>query len=104
MWHLCTFDCVCNTGCNIDEYLDIKNALCEKSLIGKLVLECEDEILNANETSLDYQKITSKKNYLIHAISLAIICLLLFAVVSIGCYYYYTRNWIKKRTRSIILI
>ena len=23
-------------------------------------------------------------------------CLLLLAVVSIGCYYYYTRYWIKK--------
>ena len=61
MWNLCTFDCGCNKGCNIDEYLDIKNALWEKSLIGKLVLECEDEVLKANETSLDYQKIQAKK-------------------------------------------
>ena len=29
-------------------------------------------------------------------ISLLIICLLLLAVFSIGCYYYYTRDWIKK--------
>ena len=92
MWNPCTFDCGCNKGWNIDKYLDIKNALCEKSLIGKLVLECEDEVLNANKTLLDYQKITSKRNYFIHTISLAIICLLLFAVVSIGCYYYYTRH------------
>ena len=34
---------------------------CEKHLIGKLVIECEDEILNTTETSLDDKKVTWKK-------------------------------------------
>ena len=36
------------------------------------------------------KKITREKsNFLIHTISLVIICLLLLAVISISCYYYY---------------
>ena len=42
-----TYDCECNKVCEIDEYLDIKNCSCIKRLIGKFVLECEDEVLNA---------------------------------------------------------
>ena len=41
-----TGDCECNKACKIDEYLDIKNCSCERRLISKLVLQCEDEILN----------------------------------------------------------
>ena len=44
MWNPSTCDCECNKACKIDEYLDIKNCSCEKCLIGKLLLECEDEI------------------------------------------------------------
>ena len=54
-------------------------------------------MLNTNAASL-YDKIETceKSNCLIHTISLVIIYLLLLAVVSIGCCYYYTRDWIKK--------
>ena len=97
MWNLNTCDCECNKACKIDEYLDIKNCLCRTPLISKLVLKCENEILNTTETLLDDEKVIYTKNsYLIHTILLVIICLLLLAVVSIGCYYYYTREWIKK--------
>ena len=90
-------DCDCNKAYKIDEYLDTKNCSCKKHLIGKLVLGCEDEILNTMETSPHDKKETCEKsNCLIHTISLVIICLLVLAVVSIGCYYYYTRDWIKK--------
>ena len=34
----------------------IKNGSCERRLIGKLVIGCEDEILNTNETSPDNNK------------------------------------------------
>ena len=39
-----TCDCECNEPCKIDEYVDIKNCFCEKRLIGKVLLECEDKI------------------------------------------------------------
>ena len=97
MWNPRTCDCECWKAFNIGEYLNFKNWSSKKHLIGKLVLESEDEILNTTETSLDDKKVTSKKdNCLIHTISLIIICLLLLAAVSIGCYYYYTRYWTKK--------
>ena len=49
------------------KYLEIKNCSCEKRLIGKLILECEDEILNATETSLDEKKETRKKKQCSHS-------------------------------------
>ena len=39
--------------CKIDETLDIKNCSCGKRLVGKLVLEGEDEILNTTEDALN---------------------------------------------------
>ena len=84
MWNPSTCDCECNKACKIDEYLDIKICSCEKILIRKLVLECEDEILNTTETSPnDEKEIYKKNNCLIHAISLIIIC-----IVIICCFYW----------------
>ena len=54
----------------------LKNLSCEKRLIGKLVLECEDEMLDRTDTSVDNNKEACEKdNYFIHTISLVIICL-----------------------------
>ena len=46
-------NCECNKTYKIDEYLDIKNCFCEKRVIGKLVLECEDEILTTTKNLLN---------------------------------------------------
>ena len=90
-WNPSTCDCECNKACKIDEHLDTKNNI--KRLIGKLVLRCEDKILNTTETSPDDKKGTCEENdCLIHIIFLVIICLLLVVVISITFYYYYTRN------------
>ena len=61
MWNPSTYDCKCNKACKTDEYLDIKNWSCEEHLIGKLVLECKDEILSTTKTSLDDRKGSCKK-------------------------------------------
>ena len=42
MWGPSTCDCECNKECKTDEFLDIKNCSCERHLIVRLVLECED--------------------------------------------------------------
>ena len=61
--------------------INIKNYSCEKRLAGKLVLECQDEILNTTETILYDKKVAcSKSNCLIHTILLVMICLLFLAV------------------------
>ena len=55
------------------------------------------------ETSLDDTKVTCEKNKcLINTISLVIMCLFLLAVISISCYYYFTRQWIKRNTHDHI--
>ena len=85
--------------CKIDEYLDVKNCFWEKRSFGKLVLECEDEILNLTETSLEDKNLSCEKNNcLIHTISLVIICFLLLVVASIGCCYDETWIGVKKNT------
>ena len=92
MWNLSTYYCECNKACKTDKYLDIENCSCRKRQFGKLVIACEDEILNTTETLLDDKKYTcEKRNCLIHIISLVITCTLLLTVISTGCYYYYTR-------------
>ena len=40
MWNL--NKCDCNKSSEIDEFLEIKTCSCEKYLIGKLILKCED--------------------------------------------------------------
>ena len=64
-----------------NEYLDIHNS---QRLIGNLVLEFDDEILNTNKASIDDKR---ENNCLIHAISLVIICLLLLVVTCFSCYF-----------------
>ena len=51
-----TCDCECNQACKIEKYLDTKNCSCEKLVIGKSVIECEDEVLNTTETSIGDKK------------------------------------------------
>ena len=51
-----TFDCECNKAYKIEECSSIKHCSGKKCLIGKLVLECEDEILSVNGTCPDDTK------------------------------------------------
>ena len=60
MWNPGTCDCECNKVCKVDQYLYIKNCSWEKC-IGKLVLACEDKILNTTETSLFDKKVKCEK-------------------------------------------
>ena len=46
-----TGNCGCDKACKVGEYPDIKNCSCKKWLFDKLVLACEDEILNTGETT-----------------------------------------------------
>ena len=90
----CNFQYI--NGCKIDEGLNIKICSCIKRLFGKLVLACEDEIINTTGTLFDDEKVTKKNNCLIHTTTLLIIFLLSLVYLSICCYYYYTKDWIKE--------
>ena len=89
--------CECDKSCDVAEYLDYANSRCRKRL-NKLVLECEDEMLNTTDTiSIAGKKVKCKNNCLIYItiIVLSIMCLILLAIVFISCYYY-TKYWVKK--------
>ena len=51
LWNLGTCIWECDIACKIDKHLDTKNCFSKKWLICKLVLECEDKMLNTTETS-----------------------------------------------------
>ena len=56
----------------IFRYLDIKNCSYKKHLLDKLVLLCENEILNTTEASVDDKKVTYNymlDNYMLFIIS-----------------------------------
>ena len=75
----------------IDEYVNIKTCSCGESHFDKLILTCEDKLLNTTETSLDDKKVTCEKsNCLIHTMSFVIICLLLLVVICVSRYFSYT--------------
>ena len=58
--------CECDKSCDVAEYLDYANSRCRKRL-NKLVLECEDEMLNTTDTiSIADKKEKCKNNCLIH--------------------------------------
>ena len=87
-----TCDSECNKACKNDDYVDIKICVSEKRQFDKLILTREIEMLNTTEILMNYKKITSEKsNCLNHIISLVIICLSLLFVISISCYFYYTK-------------
>ena len=107
MWYTSTLDCECNKACESDEFLIIKNCSWAKRLIDKVVLACENEILNIAKASLDDKNVTCKiSNCLIHTISLVIICLLILVAVFIiqnivqnkNIYYHFTKPTIIKKT------
>ena len=52
MWNPITFNYECNKACKIYEYLYTNNFSCKNYLFNKLVLACEDKILNTTETSV----------------------------------------------------
>ena len=54
---------------------------------------------------IDDKKFTcAKDNCLVHKVLLVFISLLLLIVISVDCYYYYTRDWIKKEYALSYLI
>ena len=53
-------DCECDKSCGIGEYLDYKSCVCRKTLIDKLVEECnslieENKVYNENQNTISSQ-------------------------------------------------
>ena len=96
-WGSCKYDYMWNPGM-CDSNCNEACKFCEKRLIGKLVLECECEILNTTETLLNDKKVACpKSNCLIYNISLVIICLLLLVDICLSCFIYYEKYRPKQK-------
>ena len=97
MWNSSTCDSECDgtfkiVNIHVIFYVSlcfIKNCTCKKCLFDKLVLACDNEILDTTKTSIVDKKVTYEKNCLIHTISLLMICLLLLVFILFSCYHYY---------------
>ena len=50
-WSFSTCDCERDGACKIGEYLDLKKCSRKKGLFDKLMLACEEEILDTTKTS-----------------------------------------------------
>ena len=94
-WNPITSNFECEKKCKIRKYLDIKSRSCKKRLFGKLVSAREYEMLNTIETLFIDKKVTYGSYCPIHIIPMVIIYLLLLVAISINCYYYYTKHWLK---------
>ena len=69
----------------------------KKRLFGKLVLACEDEILNTTETLIFNLRVTyGENNCLARTTSSFELCASLLVMIFIICYYYYTINIVLK--------
>ena len=99
MWNPSTCDCECDKTCEVGEYLDIKNFPCKDRVINDLIWTCEDDILNIAKATLVVDKKVKyeNNNCFIPTISLIIMGLLLIITISINCYLYYTKCYLRNK-------
>ena len=90
LWNPSNCECECDKSCSIGEYLDYKNCICRKSIVDKLMEEC-DTVIKENNTSV----VLSNNDYTPY-FSLFIVFLLLFLIIIGVLIYFY---WYKRKNR-----
>ena len=75
----------------------LKIVQAKKHLFGKLVLACENEILNTTKNLLENKLAICENNCLIHTISLLILCTSLLTIAFISCCFYFTKHRLKQK-------
>ena len=88
LWNPSNCECECNKSCSIEEYLDCKNCICRKSIVDKLIEEC-DTVIKENNTSV----VLSNNDCTLY-FSFFLVFLLLF-LITIGVLIYF--YWYKRR-------
>ena len=101
MWNPNTCECQCDKWCKTGQYLDHKNCVCKNKLIGRLIEECTNVMINNNKDNIINNNNNNNNNtYLI----LFIIILIGFIVFLIGFIYYCRRsNFNKKKIKRFHL-
>ena len=87
-WNPSNCECECNKSCSIAEYLDYKNCICRKSIVDKLIEEC-DTVIKESNTSV----VLSNNDCTLY-FSLFLVFLLLFLIIIIVLVYFY---WYKRK-------
>ena len=89
-------ECECDKSCDVGKYLDYKNCKCKKKLVYRLIEEC---IGTVEEVKLAKITLTEDENK--HKCSSCTLYLVLISIaftinVRIGCYFLYSRWYLKK--------
>ena len=86
VWNPSSSECECDRSCDVGEYLDYKNCKCRKSLVDKLVEECNEIV---GKTSL-IEINSTKCNH--NSCILYLVLFSIFFAINIGittCFVYY---------------
>ena len=98
IWNPSNCACECDKLCDIGQYLDYKNCVCRKSIVGKLVQECINVIdgdTTYNKTlSIDLNDCPSRTSYVV----LFIVFLLMSVIVSSTFIYF---HWYKNKRSDL---
>ena len=90
MWNPSTCECECEMWCKPDQYLDYKNCVCKKKLIGKLIAECTIVI---NETMINNNKNISNDDTITN-IFIRLFSVVMFIGIICFCVFAYFK-WVK---------
>ena len=91
IWNPSNCECECDKSCDVGEYLHYENCKCRKSLVDKLVEECNEII--------EKVKIASKNEHKCSSCILYILLLLIFFTINIeiGAYFVYYKYMNRNR-------
>ena len=92
-WNPSNCECECNKSCNFSEYLDYENCKCRRSLVNKLIDECNETI---DEVKLTKITIAENGNSYKHKFCILYITffsiIFIINVVIVAYFVYYKQN------------
>ena len=103
IWNSSNCECNCDKSCDIAEYLDYENCKCRKTLIDKLVDECNETVEEVKPAIITLAKNENENSYKHNSCTVYIVLFSIFFIINVGIgtyfvYYKYTNR--KKRNVS----
>ena len=96
-WNPSNCECECDKSCDFGEYLDCENCKCRKSLVDKLVEECNENIDEAKLTEIALAE--NENNYKYSSCVVYIVLFCIFFTLNVGgtsAYFIYFHEYLKK--------
>ena len=97
-WNPSNCECECDKSYDFGEYLDYKNCKRRKSLVDKLVDECNE---NIDEAKLTEIALFEHKNECVCYYTVFIVLAVIALTVSIGIGAYFTYKYIKRNKENV---